>query len=316
MKFLSAGSRRLVLIFSACLAAGNCHAQDLAPRAYLITPIHSNAVTLTYSFYDGGIIFDGTIPITGATARVHVPVLSYSHSLSFFGRTANFTASLPYGVGNFHGTVVGAEASAYRSGLLPPTLRFSVNLIGGPAMNAPEFIKWRQKTILGASIKLVPLAGQYDPTKLINLGTNRWAIKPEIGYSRRWGHWILDAYGAVWFFTDNHEFFSNNQFSPGINTQSETPVGSFEGHLSYDFKPRLWISADGNYWFGGTTSINGVENPVTLQRNSRVGVTASIPVTRHQSIKLSYNNGAYIRYGGNYQNISVAWQYSWLGRPN
>ena len=316
MKFLSAGSRRLVLFFSACLAAGNCHAQDLAPRAYLITPIHSNAVTLTYSFYDGGIIFDGTIPITGATARVHVPVLSYSHSLSFFGRTANFTASLPYGVGNFHGTVVGAEASAYRSGLLPPTLRFSVNLIGGPAMNAPEFIKWRQKTILGASIKLVPPAGQYDPTKLINLGNNRWSIKPELGYSRRWSHWILDAYGAVWFFTDNHEFFSNNQFSPGTNTQSETPVGSFEGHLSYDFKPRLWISADGNYWFGGTTSINGVQNPVTLQRNSRVGVTASIPLTRHQSIKLSYNNGAYIRYGGNYQNISVAWQYSWLGRPN
>jgi hypothetical protein len=314
MKILSAGSRRLALFFS--LAAVNCHAQDLAPRAYLVTPIHSNAVTLTYSFYDGGIIFDGTLPITGATARVHVPVFSYSHSLRFFGRTAAFTASLPYGVGNFHGTVVGAEASAYRSGLLAPTFRFSINLIGGPAMNAPEFIKWRQKTILGASIKLVPLAGQYDPTKLINLGTNRWAIKPELGYSRRWRHWILDAYGAVWFFTDNHEFFSNNQFSPGTNTQSETPVGSFEGHLSYDFKPRLWISADGNYWFGGTTSIIGVENPVTLQRNSRVGVTASIPVTRHQSVKLSYNNGAYIRYGGNYQNISIAWQYSWLGKPN
>jgi hypothetical protein len=316
MKFLIAGARRLVLFFSACLAAGTCRAQDLAPRAYLITPIHSNAVTLTYSFYDGGIIFDGTLPITGATARVHLPVLSYSHSLKFFGRTAAFTASLPYGVGNFHGTVVGAEASAYRSGLLAPTFRFSVNLIGGPAMNVPEFIKWRQKTILGASIKLVPLAGQYDPTKLINLGTNRWALKPELGYSRRWGHWILDAYGGVWFFTDNHEFFSNNQFSPGINIQSETPVGSFEGHLSYDFKPRLWISLDGNYWFGGTTSINGVQNPVTLQGNSRVGVTASIPVTRHQSIKLSYNNGAYIRYGGNYQNVSVAWQYSWVGRPN
>jgi hypothetical protein len=316
MRFLIAGSRQLLLFFTGCLAAGNCHAQDLAPRAYLITPVHSNAVTLTYSFYDGGIIFDGNVPITGATARFHVPVLTYSHSLNFFGRTASFTASLPYGVGNFHGTVVGAEASAYRSGLLAPTFRFSVNLKGGPAMNAAEFIKWRQKTILGASIKLVPLAGQYDPTKLINLGNNRWAFKPELGYSRRWGHWILDAYGGVWFFTENHEFFSNNQFSPGTNTQSETPVGSFEGHLSYDFKPRLWISLDGNYWFGGTTSINGIQNPVTVQRNSRVGVTASIPVTRHQSIKLSYNNGAYIRYGGNYQNISVAWQYSWLGKPN
>jgi hypothetical protein len=316
MRFLIAGSRQLLLFFTGCLAAGNCHAQDLAPRAYLITPVHSNAVTLTYSFYDGSLIFDGTVPITGATARVDVPVLSYSHSLKFFGRTAIFTASLPYGVGNFRGTVADAEASAYRSGLLAPTFRFSVNLIGGPAMNASEFSKWRQKTILGASIKLVPLAGQYDPTKLINLGNNRWAIKPELGYSRRWGHWILDAYGGVWFFTENHEFFSNNQFSPGTNTQSETPVGSFEGHLSYDFKPRLWISLDGNYWFGGTTSINGIQNPVTVQRNSRVGVTASIPVTRHQSIKLSYNNGAYIRYGGNYQNISVAWQYSWLGKPN
>ena len=30
-------------------------AQDLAPRAYVITPLHFNAVTLTWSFYDGSI---------------------------------------------------------------------------------------------------------------------------------------------------------------------------------------------------------------------------------------------------------------------
>jgi hypothetical protein len=114
----------------------------------------------------------------------------------------------------------------------------------------------------------------------------------------------------------NHEFFSHNQYSPGVNMQSQSPTGSFEGHLSYDVKPRLWVSLDGNFWFGGTSSLNGVANPVTLQRNSRVGVTASLPVTKHQSLKFSYSNGAYIRYGGNYRNISVAWQYSWLGRPN
>ena len=316
MRFLTVASCETVLFFIGCFSAISCRAQDLAPRTYLITPIHSNAITLTYSFYDGGVEFDGAVPITGATGRVSIPVFSYYHSLSFFGRSANFTASLPYGVGNFRGKVLGAETNAYRSGLLAMTLRFSVNLIGGPALNPGEFMKWRQKNLLGLSLKVVPQTGQYDPTKLVNLGNNRWAFKPELGYSRRWGHWILDAYGGAWFFTTNSEFFSHNQYNPGTNIQTQNPTGSFEGHLSYDFKPRLWVSLDGNFWFGGRTSLNGVPSPSSLQRNSRVGATASIPLTRHQSIKLGYNNGAYIRYGGNFQNISVAWQYSWLGRPN
>jgi hypothetical protein len=316
MGFIAAGSRWIIPFLTCSLFAPICFTQDLAPRAYIITPVHSNAVTLSYSFFDGSLTFEGTVPLTGATARFNVSVFNYSHSLNFFGRSANLLLSLPYGVGNFRGNVVDAEVRAYRSGFLPASLRFSVNIKGGPAMNAQEFSKWNQKTILGVSLRVVPLTGQYDPTKLINLGTNRWAFKPELGYSRRWGHWLLDGYGGAWFYTTNPEFFSHNQFSPGTNTQSQSPIGSFEGHVSYDFKPRLWVSLDGNYWFGGRTSLNGVQSPDTLQRNSRVGFTVSVPLTKHQSLKFSYNNGAYIKYGGNFQNISVAWQYSWLGRPN
>jgi hypothetical protein len=308
--------RRGCLFLLGCLFVAVCQGQDLAPRAYLITPIHSNAVTLTYSFFDGNINFEGTIPITDATARVNVSVFNYAHSFGLFGRSANVLVSFPYGVGHIHGTVIGAEVLAYRSGLLPLVFRFSVNLFGGPAMKVDEFVKWQEKRTLGASIRLVPPSGQYDPSKLINLGSNRWGLKPELGYSQRRGHWILDAYGGVWFYTTNPEFFSHNQFSPGLKTQSQSPIGSFEGHLSYDFKTRLWVSLDCNFWSGGTTSINGVQSPVTLQRNSRVGATASIPLSRRQSVKFSYSNGAYISYGGNYQNISIAWQYSWIGRPD
>jgi outer membrane putative beta-barrel porin/alpha-amylase len=292
------------------------YAQDLAPRAYIITPTHSNAITLTYSLYDGNIIFDGSLPITGSTARAHVSVFSIFHSMQLFGRTTNFSASVPYAVGNFRGKVIGAETKAYRSGMLDSSFRFSVNLVGGPAMNVQDYSKWQQKTLVGISLKVVTPTGQYDPTKLINYGANRWAFKPEIGLSRRWGHWVLDAYSAVWFFTGNNDFFSRNAFSPGTNTQHQDLIGAFEWHLSYDVKPRLWASLDGNYWFGGRTSLNGVVNPNTLLRNSRVGGTVSIPVSKHQSLKFSYNNGAYIRYGGNFQNVSVGWQYSWLGRPN
>jgi hypothetical protein len=306
---------RTGLAFTVGCASLLGNAQDLAPRAYLITPKHSNAITLSYAYFSGDLLLDGAVPITGATAKVNVSVFSYTHSLNLLGRSANFSASLPYGVGNFRGTVVGAETNAYRSGALDSAFRLSVNLKGGPAMDVQEFRKWQQKLLLGISLKVVAPTGQYDPTKLLNYGANRWAFKPELGLSRRWQHWLLDAYGAGWFFTTNHDFFSRNQFSPGTNTQKQNPIFAFEGHLSYDVKPRLWTSLDGNFWVGGRSTLNGVENPTTLQRNSRVGGTVSLPVSKHQSIKFSYNRGAYIRYGGNYQNVSFAWQYSWIGRP-
>jgi len=305
-----------VLFLGGCLGTGVCHAQSLAPRAYVITPIHSNAITVTYSFYDGGFQFEGAIPITGATAKINITDFSFYHSFNFFGRSANFTASLPYAVGNFQGNIVGNQETAYRSGLLPATFRLSVNLIGGPAMNVQEFAKWQQKTIVGFSFTFESPTGQYDPTRLINYGVNRWAFKPELGLSRRWGHWLLDAYAGAWFFTTNPEYFSHNAVSPGTNTQDESPTGSFEFHLSYDVKPRFWVSLDGNFWFGGETSVNGVQTPGTVQRSSRVGVTGSVPLTNHQSLKFSYSDGAYVQYGGNYQKIAVAWQYSWFGRPN
>jgi hypothetical protein len=165
------------------------------------------------------------------------------------------------------------------------------------------------------SLRVVAPTGQYDSTKLINWGNNRWGFKPEIGFSRRRGHWVIDAYGGAWLYTSNPMFFSKNRYNPGVISQSQAPIGAFEGHLSYDVKPRFWASLDGNFGFGGKTSLNGVQNPATELQNSRVGGTASFPVTKHQSIKVSYNNGSYIKYGGDFQNVTVGWQYSWLGRP-
>jgi hypothetical protein len=302
----------LASLVSLAALAAQVAAQDLAPRAYVITAVHSNAITTTWAFYDGGLNFNGTIPVSNATGTYYVSVFSYYHSLNFFGRSANITASLPYEVGNFQGNVVGQSRSIYRSGMLDSSLRFSVNLLGGPAMQPKEMAKWKQKRLLGLSLKVVAPTGQYSGTKLINWGANRWAFKPEIGYSERWCHWVLDGYAGVWFYTTSSAFYN----VPATRPQSETPVGSLEGHLSYDVKPRFWLSLDANFWWGGITCLSGIQNLATKQTDSRIGGTASFPISKHQSIKVSYSNGTYIRFGGNYQNASAAWQYSWLGRPN
>ena len=285
-------------------------AQTLAPRAYVITPVDANAITLSWSHLDGGLNIGGAILDPSASGVYNVAALSYYHSFSLFGRSANFTALLPYGVGTFQGSVFGQEF--YRSGLLDVGLRFSVNLKGGPAMPAKEFAKWKQKVLLGASLTVVAPTGQYDPTRLLNWSINRWAFKPELGYSQRWGKWVLDGYGGVWFYTTNNAFFS----IPNPQPQTQSPIGSFEGHLSYDLGKQLgWISLDGNFWFGGTTSLNGVSNPLTRQKSSRLGGTAAFRLNKHQTIKIGYSDGTYVRYGGNYQSVSVAWVYSWLGWP-
>src|SRR5271165_6575405 len=146
------------------LAASTMSAQDLAPRAYVITPKSSNAVTVTWSFYTGGLDFNGAIPVSDARGTYNVPVLTYYHSFGFFGRSANFNVSLPYAVGNFTGELNNQQRSVYRSGLLDFNGRLSVNLYGGRAMPVKDFRKWKQKVIPGASLRIVAPTGQYDPT--------------------------------------------------------------------------------------------------------------------------------------------------------
>jgi len=286
-------------------------AQDLAPRAYVITPTDFNAVTLSWAYFNGGVNFNGAVPITGATGIFSVPSFTFYHSLSFFGRSANLTTSLPYGVGNFQGEVNEQHRSVYRSGLMDFAARFSVNLLGGPAMTPRKFAQWKQKTLLGLSVRVIAPTGQYDPTRIVNWGINRWAFKPELGYSERWGKWVLDAYGGAWFYTVNPAYYD----VPVSKPANEKPIGALEGHFSHDFRPGTWVSLDANFWWGGATSLNGIENLTTRQTGSRVGGTAAWRFSKHQSLKISYSNGTYIRFGGNYQSLQVAWQYSWIGWP-
>jgi hypothetical protein len=144
------------------LSAGLCHAQSLTPRAYIITPSHSNAITMSYSFSDGSTLLDPSLPITDAKSKFSAPVISYYHSLNFFGRSANVAALVPYVIGDFSGNLLGNFASTHRSGLGDLAFRFSVNLKGGPAMSGKEFRSWHQKTLVGVSLLVTAPTGQYS----------------------------------------------------------------------------------------------------------------------------------------------------------
>jgi hypothetical protein len=310
-----AASSQMMLRLLACLVPAVCAAQDLTPRAYFPAPQSSNAVILTYAFSDGELVFEPTLPVADATGTIHAPVLSLYHAFDLLGRSASVTGSLPFVMGDLRGIVGGERRAITRSGLADTTIRLAVNIVGGPALAATDFVKTpAAPSVLGASIKMIVPTGQYDPARLINIGANRWGFKPEVGYMRRVGRLVIDAFAGLWLFTANESFLVSDANPRGAE-RTQDPIAAFELHISYDVMPRLWISADVNYWRGGRTSVNGAESSLTLQANSRLGVTGSVPLTRHQSIKVSFSDGVIVRIGGNFRVLSVGWQYGWVGRP-
>ena len=305
---------RILIGILLCAAPTAGAAQDLTPRAYFPAPDASNVVIVTYALSKGELVFDPTLPITDATGTIHTPVLSAYHAFGLFGRSASVTGSLPFAIGNLSGNVDGESRAITRRGIVDANVRLAVNLVGGPSLSAAEFVKTPiSRALLGASIKIVAPTGQYEPTRLINIGANRWAFKPELGYTGRTGRFVFDAFAGIWLFTANQSFAATAANPLGVE-RSQDPIGAFEFHVSYDVKPRLWVSADINYWRGGRTSVNGVEGSQTLQANSRLGVTGSVPLTRRQSIKISYSDGVIVRIGGNFQVLSVGYQYGWIGK--
>ena len=175
----------------------------IQPRAYLPSPVGLGFLGLSYSGNAGGLLFDPSLPIENGHVDANLPALAVGGTLDIFGRTGQVLGVLPYVVADLSGNFRGVQAARHRSGLADSTLRFSVNLYGAPAMHRREFAKYRPKLIIGASLTATPPTGQYDPNVLINLGTNRWAVKPEIGIARFIGKWEFEGAFGAWIYGKN-----------------------------------------------------------------------------------------------------------------
>ncbi len=178
-----------------------------------------------------------------------------------------------------------------------------MNFIGAPALSMKEFADYQQDLIVGASLQVGLPTGQYDADRLINIGSNRWFVKPELGVSKAWGPWTLELSTAATIFGDNDDFY-------GGQRREQDPIYSLQGHLVYSFRSGIWAALTGTYFTGGRTTVDGVRKD-DLQESSRVGATLALPVNRRHSIKLYASTGLSIRTGTDFDAIGAAWQYRW-----
>jgi hypothetical protein len=295
--------RRAATALALLLIPVQASAQELEPGAYWPIPAGLNIVTVVNSFNRGDLAFDAAVPIEDATARINTTAFAFTRAFSLAGRSANVGVVLPLVGGHLEGDYLGERPSVDRFGLGDSRFRVAMNLYGAPAMTPKEYASYRLETILGVSLTVAPPLGQYDSAQLINLGTHRWSIKPEVGFSRGNGRWVLEMMAGIWVFSDNTDFF-------GGRTRKQDPIAAAQAHVTYRFKRNMWLAGDANYYTGGQTTVGGKLN-LDLQRNSRVGATFSSALDRHQAIRMSVSRGAYTTIGANFTSIAASYSYAW-----
>ncbi len=299
-----AALQRLAVLPLLALAAP-AGAQEIEPRAYSNAPVGVNFAVVGAAYTRGGLSFDAAVPITNERLHTTSLVMAYARSMALWGRSAKFDAIVPYtrlsGTADFNGVPTQRKVT----GFARPAFRLSMNFFGAPAMGLAEFRDWKQDVIVGASLQVSPPLGQYDEDRIVNIASNRWTIKPELGVSRASGAWITEVKLAATFFTDNDEFY-------GGTTRSQDPVYALQGNLIRGLASGAWWSFDATYFAGGRSQVDGRYNR-DLQQNWRVGASLSVPVDRLNSVKFALSSGVYARTGNNFDAVAVSWQHRWGG---
>jgi hypothetical protein len=286
------------LVIGPSRAAG----QELEPRAYVNTPVGLNFLIAGYSYTTGGIATDPALPVADADLSLHTGLLAYARSLDFWGRSGKVDVVLPYSGLSGSALFMGGQIEREVNGFHDPRLRLSVNLYGAPALSFEEFAAYEQDLIIGLSLAVTAPLGQYDSDKAVNLGTNRWSVKPELGISKALGRLSLELAVGAYVYTKNDDFLGR--------TREQEPLYSLQANVVYEIGWGIWGAVTTTYVTGGRTTVDGRKND-DRQDNTRIGVTLALPVNRYNSVKLYGATGASTRVGGDYDVVGIAWQYRW-----
>jgi hypothetical protein len=302
----SRGTRRAAALLAAAVLAfvPRVQAQSLEPRSYANIPVGVNFLITGFA-YSQGDLASGALPVTNPHFDGSNAILGFSRALDLWGKSGRFDAGVPYTWLSGSGDYAGQTVSRSLDGFGDPAFRLSVNLYGAPSLTPQQFRTYQQDLVIGVSLEATVPWGQYDPTKVVNLGTNRWSFKPQIGASKALGRWILELQAAVTLYTDNDNFHSGH-------TRSQDPLYLLQQHVIYDFGRGVWASLDGTYYAGGRSTLDGTLND-DLQQNWRLGATLAFPLSRYNSLKVYASDGVSARTGNNFKLYGIALQHRWGG---
>lgn len=290
------------------LPANDSLAQDLEPRRWSHLPVGLNILGAGVAATDGDILFDPVMQIEDGTFRLYSMGSSYVRSFEWLGKSSRLDIKLPYVYGRWEGLVAGEYAAIRRHGFGDPRLRFSMLLYGAPPLSGSEYMQYRARhpvaTTIGAAVTVVLPWGEYFPDRLINLGGNRYVIRPSLGLLHRRGPWEFECTTSLSFYQDNDEYFGNSRME-------RDPLWFLQGHVTRDLARGQWLTLSGGFSYDGEFYLNG-ESLDYSERTSYVSVAWGMALTRQQSIRVAYVKAdTQVVLGSSSDNLLLSWSLAW-----
>lgn len=271
-------------VASMLVLSGPSGAQDVEPRRWTPLPVGTSVLGAGYVYTAGDIAFDPVLKIEGATLNARTWALSFLHAFDALGKLARVDVLLPQQHARWKGLLNGEPREVDRRGLADPLIRLSVNFLGPPALDAEGLRAYQAQhlvyTVAGAALAVTLPFGEYKRDKLLNLGQNRFVLRPQVGVVHRRGPWSYELTGSVFFFTDNTEFYPDH-------SRSQDPLFALQGHIVYTAEAGWWVSLGAAHDWGGESSVDGVRKDDS-KRDLLYGVSAGLPVSRRSSVKIGY----------------------------
>ena len=299
----SGGSVAALALLLGSVLAPAVYGQELEPRAYSNLPMGLNFLAVGYAHSQGGLSTDPSLPLTDAHLRIDTGVVAYVRGINLWGSSGKFDVIVPYSHLSGTALVAGQPLERDISGASDPRFRLSVNFYGAPALTLRDYPAYKQDLVIGASVQVTAPWGQYDASRAVNLGTNRWSIKPDIGFSKAFTPFTVDLTAGVTLFSRNDDYF-------GGQTLDQAPLYSAQVNVSHDFGSGIWAALGATFYRGGRTTVNDAPKDNALS-NSRVGLTVAVPIDRYYSIKFNASSGISTRTGTNFDTVGLVLQYRW-----
>ena len=296
--------RPVIICLALAVLQTHASAQFNDPRTYQNAPVGINQLELAYAYVRSNTSIDTSFIISGAKFNLNQGLIDYTRYFGLLHRTAWVEASVP--IANLNGSITGTGITGSTTGTGDSGYSAAILLKGGPALSPEQFANAETTTSIGLSLSITAPTGQYDPNKLLNLGSDRWSFKPELAISRPFGpeqRWVFDAYANTYLYTDNTSY-------RGAQVLRQRALLGLEGHISYTFNNTIWASLDTRYSFGGDTTVSGV-NQDNSQGNFVLGSEFVVSPNSRNSFTFEFAKASVHKNGPSLTGFAVRYDYTW-----
>ncbi|WFB37183.1 transporter [Kiritimatiellota bacterium B12222] len=276
-----------VLLFLGLWTGVFLQAQELTPRRWSHLPVGSQFAGVGAVYTEANIYFDPVLQAEDVKATFETAVVAYTYSFAWLNRTARIDVAQAYQQAEWDGLLEGSPTRVERKGWSDTNVRLALNILGAPPLQGKEFLEYHQQhriqTVVGVGLNVTAPTGQYDADKLLNIGANRWVIRPQLGVVHTRNKWSYELTGAIWFYTDNDEFWMES-------TREQNPLFALQGHIIYTYRPGVWVAMSAANGQGGESRVNGVAKEDAAD-NFLYALSAGLPFSRQTGMKVTWIRG-------------------------